>query len=227
MARPRASDIEGREQPTESGGGSVDPIAAALGAIDPSGDVGGSLSDTSGDDFTYDPERHLGPDRTNADGSYRRKRRRGDGGTARVGRKSKTSKSAPSVNAIESALTGIHALAAVALKTPELALDESESRPLAEAVAEVSKHYDIPGLSDKAIAWVGLVIVAGKLYAPRYVLVSQRLKAESAERRGPATVTHLKEVRRKEKPAPQPVEPTGHGDVGAYPAEFFEATEPS
>jgi len=189
MARPKA-DGTGSGEPgatgESGGGGSFDALDAALGAIDPGSLAGPVDGGASGDDSTFDPERHLGPDKLNADGSYRRKRaKRGTGGTARVGRKTSGSRS-PSVNAIENALVGIHSMLALATKTPELALEDDESKPLAQAVAEVAKHYDIPAISDVAIAWAGLIMVCGKTYGPRYVLVTQRLKEERAEKKATA-----------------------------------------
>jgi hypothetical protein len=74
-------------------------------------------------------------------------------------------------------------MAAAFTKTPELILDDDESKPLAGAVAELAKHYDIPGLDAKAMAWVGLIMVSSRIYAPRFIMISGRLKTEAMERR--------------------------------------------
>jgi hypothetical protein len=51
-------------------------------------------------------------------------------------------------------------------------LTEPECADLAEALAEVNRHYGINPLSDKQMAIIGLVFVAGRVYGPRvgYVL---------------------------------------------------------
>lgn len=88
-------------------------------------------------------------------------------------------------------------------QTPELALEADESKPLAEAVAELAKHYDIPGLDAKAMAWVGLVMVAGKIYVPRAILIKARLdeEARSKPKARPTIAVDNTKERREEKPA--------------------------
>lgn len=146
------------------------------------GDIGGSIG---GDDF--DPSIHVGRDKRNANGSYTRKRGRKSGGYSAT--RSESKKNSHSVNAIESALVGIHAMVAAFTKTPEMVLESDESKPLAIAVADVAKHYDIPGVDAVVVAWVGLIMVAGKVYVPRYLLVKHRLDQEAKQNRRPATPT--------------------------------------
>lgn len=171
----RATDIEppigNIEHPGDIGGGSHD----AFGSVGL--DFGGSDAGSSGDDF--DASIHVGRDKRNADGSYTKKRGRksGSGGYTNSGHKPKTG--SPSVNSIETSLIGIHAMMAAFTNTPELMLDADESKPLAQAVAEVAKHYDIPGLDAVVVAWVGLIMVCGKTYVPRAILINKRMKEEA------------------------------------------------
>jgi hypothetical protein len=148
--------------------------------IDPAGSVGSAGGTGDGDDFTFDPERHVGPDKRNADGSYRRKRGRRAGSTNRQGPRKASSKTSVNVNAVETALVGIHMVLATALNTPEIALEKDESKPLATAVAEVAKHYDFPEVAEKTLAWVSLAMVAGPMYMAKAMLVRERTKANKA-----------------------------------------------
>lgn len=200
MARVRTNGIEATS----------DDIASASVGLDFSfnadADAGTGTGDVDSNGEHFDPERHSGRDKRNADGSWTRKRGRRAGTGGASARQSK--QAAPSVNVIEQSLVGIHALLAVSTKTPELALEPDESKPLAQAVAEVAKHYDIPGLDAKTVAWMGLIMVAGKIYVPRAVLISQRLEQERKEKK-PSNVVKLVEPdkpRKEKKRQEQPVE---------------------
>ncbi len=80
-------------------------------------------------------------------------------------------------------------------------LEPDESKPLAQAVSELAKHYDIPGLDAKAMAWAGLIMVAGKVYVPRAVLIKQRID-ENKKSRKPNNVVPIREAQQ-----PQEIDP--------------------
>lgn len=91
-----------------------------------------------------------------------------------------------SIEVIERALVGIHALAAVAFRTPEIALlpkDEngpSEAAQLANAVKLVCDEYPfVADFSPKLLAWGGLILTAGQLYSVKAAAVYVRLKMPS------------------------------------------------
>lgn len=63
-------------------------------------------------------------------------------------------------------------MAAAAL-VPELEIDAPEAKDLAEAIASVNQFYD-KQIDPKVLAWVGLITVAGKIYAPRVALFAAR-----------------------------------------------------
>lgn len=150
--------------------GSVSPIA---------GGIDGVERDALGNAF--DPERHSGLDKLNADGGYRLKRgRRATGASGKTSTRS-ARKTSVNVNAIETALVGIHMVAATMLRAPEIALEKDESEPLAKAVAEVAKHYDVPHVADVVLAWVSLGFIALPMYGAKAVLVKDRVKAEKAK----------------------------------------------
>lgn len=61
--------------------------------------------------------------------------------------------------------------------TPELEIDKSESQNLAQAIAEVTKHYDVE-VAEKTIAWSNLLMVCGMIYGTRIVAIRNRHKNE-------------------------------------------------
>lgn len=66
-------------------------------------------------------------------------------------------------------------------KTPEFALEEYEAQKLAEAGANVAKHYNITA-SDKALAWTNLAFCMGSVYGARIAAIGMRKKTEKAKK---------------------------------------------
>ncbi len=58
-----------------------------------------------------------------------------------------------------------------------MALNEHESKALAEGIQNVSKYYDVP-VSAKTQAWVMLAITAGGIYGSKIDAIMQRRKKE-------------------------------------------------
>ena len=111
----------------------------------------------------------------------------GDGGTApkRRGRQPGTKnkpKSAVDVKSqaagIEKLLLSLHTLAAAGLKYPELLLDQAEAKSLAEAIANVERHYSF-GLSEKSADWGNLMLALGTVYGTRAMAIKWRLDQEN------------------------------------------------
>jgi hypothetical protein len=154
---------------------SADDIGDALGSVAP--DFGSS---DNGDGF--DPAIHIGRDKRNADGSYRRKRERnanGGNSGSRNPRKSSAENKA-SVETLSRILAIVHTALAGVTKAPELELEEKEAESLAGATANVLSQFNIAP-DPKIEAIVGLVTVAGMIYGPRVYLIRERLKAEGAK----------------------------------------------
>jgi hypothetical protein len=105
-------------------------------------------------------------------------------------------------------------------KTPELVLDADESRPLAMAVCEVAKHYDIPGLDEKTTAWVGLIMVCGKIYVPRAVMAKQRIEQERKERKPSNVLTVVPKQENKPSKPPKKAQEQREIDPLAPPLGF-------
>ena len=64
-----------------------------------------------------------------------------------------------------------------AIKTPELILTEKESEALANAAANVARHYHLSA-SQKAMDWGNFIIALSVCYGPRMVAINQRKKTE-------------------------------------------------
>ena len=88
---------------------------------------------------------------------------------------------------------------AAAVKTPELELDKEEGKLLAENIAAVNAHYG-KVIDPKVMAWTGLIMACGKVYAPRAVAIKMRLSMEKEQRRPQQRAN----VVQMAPPAPQP-----------------------
>lgn len=81
------------------------------------------------------------------------------------------------LSALNSLLFSVHTLLATAIKTPGVALEQSEADQLASAIANVSRHYNF-GASQKTLDWGNLMIALGVIYAPRVMMIRMRNKME-------------------------------------------------
>jgi hypothetical protein len=97
------------------------------------------------------------------------------------GRKAGAEKAPKNLEGIEALLLSVHAMGAMILQTPELALDPSEAKQLSEAIQQVSQFYPV-GLSPKTLAWINLSMVAGGLYGTRIVAIYNRTKTNAKPR---------------------------------------------
>lgn len=89
---------------------------------------------------------------------------------------------------------------AAAVKTPELELDKGEGKLLAENIAAVNAFYG-KVIDPKIMAWTGLIMACGKVYAPRVAAISLRKSMEKAQ------PTERKQPLRPVAPTPQPQTP--------------------
>lgn len=69
----------------------------------------------------------------------------------------------------------MHGMAAAFLQTPELAIDGEEAKLLADAIAEVGKHYNIAP-DPVTQAWLNLSMVVGAVYGPRVLVMWHKTK---------------------------------------------------
>ncbi len=86
--------------------------------------------------------------------------------------------------ALAKKLQGWHQLAAMLLRTPELVLEDDEAEMLVNDVAALTREYGI-SLTGKTAAWLGLAGSLAMIYAPRALIVAQKIQAAKAARRIP------------------------------------------
>lgn len=172
--------IEGEPAPDNGEAGTANDLGA-IGASFFGGIGGGTEPGSGGGDSGNNGERfdaaiHVSPDKRNRDGSYTRKRGRRSGGGSGSARSTKADNSA-SVDALSRMLAVVHIGIAAVIKSPEMVLDETEAKSLAEATANVLTEFDIRP-SPKAEAIFGLVVCSSMIYGPRAYLIIERRKEE-------------------------------------------------
>lgn len=195
--------------PENDNGSTAEPVRLT-GAIDPdaaraTGDIG-----TGTDDFTA-----AFSDTGNGDASAeltptgRIKRRRGPNKQPREGKEASLN-----INGVEKILFSIHAVAAAITKTPELELDESESKKLAKSIEGVTDQYKLT-LDPKVAAYIDLVSTVGMIYGPRAVSIYVRRKAERAklvQQNNTGNVTPIRPEHVQPAPQQQRQQPTMSGE---------------
>lgn len=77
-------------------------------------------------------------------------------------------------------LLATHQIAAIALRMPELALDDAEAATMSEAIQHVLTEYNI-ALSGKTAALIGLAGTCAIVYIPRAVLIKERRLRERGD----------------------------------------------
>ena len=171
----------------EASGGIGGATGDEFGAVDLGNDNGGGGSsgelDSAGTPF--DERIHSGGRNGNGEWRKRRGRKSAGASTARVSGK-KAGNSA-SLDALTNTLIIVHAAVSTATKTPELAIEETEAKSLAGAVANVLEEFDIQP-DPKVQAIVGLIIAAGSVYGPRMYLIRERQKAQRKTKEKPSEV---------------------------------------
>lgn len=66
-------------------------------------------------------------------------------------------------------LFSTHAMLAAIVSAPNIAIDESEAETLAKAIANVSRHYDVPTMAQQTVDWIMLIQAGGAIYGPRLI----------------------------------------------------------
>lgn len=66
-------------------------------------------------------------------------------------------------------LFSTHAMLASIASAPDLAIDEDEAEKLAKAIANVSRHYNVPTMAQETLDWIMLIQAGGAIYGPRII----------------------------------------------------------
>ncbi len=160
---------------TDTGSGSGSGPAFFLGG---DSDDRGDGRDAGGGE--WDAELHYPDRRTNADGSFTKRKRRRKSNTGGSTNRGKTDNST-GVETLARMLGIVHLGIASATKIVELELKPDESQALAQATANVLEEFDwVP--DPKITAIVGLVTTAGTIYGPKYYFYRERKKEEKEAR---------------------------------------------
>lgn len=71
-------------------------------------------------------------------------------------------------------------MGATVLKDPEFALQPVEAKKLAEAIGTVQSHYPQAQIDPKIMAWIGLAMTGGMIYAPRIARMAKKRRETPA-----------------------------------------------
>jgi hypothetical protein len=124
---------------------------------------------------------------------------------------------------LEDLLYSLHLMAGAICNTPELALDQKESKSLADAASRVAAHYN-HNLDPVKLDWARLFIVAGGIYGTRIFAIRARHKTESQAKPGPRVVNFQKSEQ-KPQAAQTPADLFGLGYSGATPDSYSAVGE--
>lgn len=150
-----------------------------------SSELGSELGNTGGDNATERPKfsftdpsslgtsGNSGDDSSGASGSNTPKRR----GRKPGSRNSKGPAQTIPVEGLAAIILQSHAMLAMITKTQEFLLDETEAKMLAQATANVSRHYDVQ-MAAKTVDWTNLLMVCGTVYGTRLMAVRNRKNTE-------------------------------------------------
>lgn len=127
-------------------------------------------------------ETFVDPASLDSDAPYGRtptgRRKRAPGGRRATGKRDTGSRSAAQATGdIAQILAAIHWGMATVLKTPELELSADECQKGAESIARLTELYgDIPGMTEKAMAWTQFGMTWGTIYGTRFMAMKVRNK---------------------------------------------------
>jgi hypothetical protein len=128
----------------------------------------GSIAEAAGSDTIIDPAA-VGRTDIGSEGSAD-----SAAGENRTKRKYTRRTAKPSADAVsldigsfKDILFSTHAMIASMFNAPNFALDDDEAEKLSKAIANVTRHYDIPGMSQKSVDWIMAIQASGAIYGPR------------------------------------------------------------
>lgn len=151
----------------------IDPIAEPI--------IGTSTRPGTGTIISGEPDRP------------RRGRPRGPNYKPRATTGSTQEKTSPDLKGLDGLILSAHLMCAKILSVPELELDESESKRLADSLKEVAKHYSVI-MDPKRIAWWEFATTAGGIYGPRVVAIWKNTERKPKGKMQPIRVEPIPEA---------------------------------
>lgn len=133
------------------------------------------------------------------------RKRRSDYGSRRDGGAEKRQKENLDLSSFGAIIFSTHAMLATITSNQFLMISQEEATTLAQAIGNVARHYDIPGVSQQTLDWIGLIQCVGAIYGTRIIASQMARKANAAK-----DVTPKPELKPEEAPPPgttQPVMP--------------------
>ena len=117
-------------------------------------------------------------------------------------------------------LFGIHSILAGASGNPIWALERTEADEIGKAVTNVTRHYDVPGMSQQTVDWFMLLQALGTVYGTRLFAIRMG-KANAPAPAAPGAPAAVKTDAPKPAPANPPASQNGRaaraGHVWASP----------
>lgn len=189
----------------------IDGISASVDDINPpvdSIDVAGNEPEVINGFATFDPgdaiDRIGTASGDDSGGGTKRRRGRPPGSGAGAKKTNKT----VHLGGVEKILYSVHMMMGAVI-APELALNEAEAATYAEAINEVSKHYN-NYIDPKLMAWINLAICVGGIYVPRVIAIRNRVASEETTTAKPKLTV-----------VPAPAKNGNAANVPLTPADLF------
>jgi hypothetical protein len=109
----------------------------------------------------------------------------GSTGPKRRGRRPGSTKAKASLDlkGIEHVLVSTHFMLAAALRVPELQLSQTEGAAMANAIANVARHYPVIAATQQTLDWIALISVLIVTYGTRMAAYKARQTKQQNERR--------------------------------------------
>lgn len=174
----------------------VIPNDSDAGKVDDTGNENGNASSSGAG--TVDPASIAGASDNGNDNASGEPVKRRRGRPPGSGNASKAAKVPVNVSGLEKLLLGIHtSLAFVA--APEWAMETDEARELAQASADVLRHYKPEFLDQKTVDWINLIQCVGIAYGGRFMAMRERKRAD---RNKPVNLREVKNPEPFREPPP-------------------------
>lgn len=95
-----------------------------------------------------------------------------------------------------------------------IAIETDEAQKLATAMQRVARHYDVPGMKQETLDWIGLIQTAGAIYGSRIMAAKmERAAKKAAEPAKPEPIRPKDPTRPQQEPQRAAASIPGLGSV--------------